>query len=250
MNEQKFTGKADLYAKYRPSYPEALLAYLYDEAGFSAGCTVADIGCGTGIFAGLLLRRGSAVFGVEPNADMRAQAAEALAGYPNFTLVAAPAEATGLPDGAVDFVTAAQAFHWFDGAAFAAECRRILRPDGRVVLVWNCRDAQSELVAENDRLNAAFCPDFKGATGGRRGGADAHRDFFRDNLCEYRVFLNDLKMDEEALVGRNLSCSYAPRETDPAYVPYVTALRELFAKCSQHGVLTMPNLTECYIGKV
>lgn len=53
MNENKFTGKAELYSKYRPSYPEKLIDWLYDMTNAEA---VADIGAGTGIFTSALRR--------------------------------------------------------------------------------------------------------------------------------------------------------------------------------------------------
>ena len=70
---------------------------------------------------------------------MRAAIGARLDGHPGFRLVDGAAEATGLPARSVDFVTAAQAFHWFDHAAARAEFRRILAPGGRVALIWNNR---------------------------------------------------------------------------------------------------------------
>lgn len=54
MNENKFTGKAELYSKYRPSYPEKLIDWLYEMTNAEA---VADIGAGTGIFTSALLKK-------------------------------------------------------------------------------------------------------------------------------------------------------------------------------------------------
>ena len=162
--------------------------------------------------------------------------------------MSAPPEHTGLAAGSVDFVTAAQAFHWFDRAAFKAECRRILKPRGRVVLVWNSRDAQSALVRENAALNRAHCPAFRGFSGGLQDNPD-FSDFFEGTYIERR-FENPLYFDESGFLGRNLSASYAPRAGDPAQEKYVEALRALFARYSENGVLKMPNITRCYVGAV
>ena len=126
MNEERFTGKADVYKKFRPSYPKELIDYLYSQVGFSQDSVIADIGSGTGIFSRLLLECGSQVYCVEPNDDMRQTAEKDLAGFRNFISVNAAAENTGLQEKSVHFVTAAQAFHWFDRQAYKLECQRIL----------------------------------------------------------------------------------------------------------------------------
>ena len=104
------------YIRYRPSYPEAILAWLARECGLAPESRIADIGSGTGILARLFLQFGCRVFGVEPNAGMRAGAERQFAGEPRFHSVDARAEATTLPDANVHFVTAGQSFHWFDPA--------------------------------------------------------------------------------------------------------------------------------------
>ena len=124
MNEHKFDGKAKLYAAYRPSYASGLIDDLVED--LPKGAKVADIGSGTGKLTELLLARGMNVFAVEPNDDMRAAAEEAFGGNALFCSVPASAESTTLPDGKMELVTAAQAFHWFDRDAFRKECRRIL----------------------------------------------------------------------------------------------------------------------------
>ena len=169
MNEEKFTGKADVYTKYRPSYPDEFINYLFSEIGFAKDCVIADIGSGTGKLTELLLKRDCFVYGVEPNDDMRSTAEKLFANYHNFKSVNASAENTGLPDDSINYITVAQAFHWFDRKSFRQECQRILKRQGKAVLVWNSRDSSSELVIENDSVNRKFCPDFKGFSGGDRG---------------------------------------------------------------------------------
>src|SRR5690606_11903763 len=136
---RRFFDRVKDYVKYRPDYPSAAIDYIKEIAELSAGSPVADIGSGTGIFAKRLLETGASVFGVEPNAAMRSAAEEFLRSEPNFTSIDGTAESTTLRDSSVDLVTAAQAFHWFDPKPTRAEFARILKPSGRIVLIWNER---------------------------------------------------------------------------------------------------------------
>src|SRR4051794_35122333 len=115
-SKARFSDRVENYVKYRPTYPTAVLGYLRDEAGLTVQSVVADVGSGTGISSELFLRAGCTVYGVEPNADMRAAADGLLAQYPAFRSVDGSAEATTLPAGSADLVIAGQAFHWFDAA--------------------------------------------------------------------------------------------------------------------------------------
>jgi SAM-dependent methyltransferase len=251
MNEDKFTGISNIYAKYRPTYPDLFISYLYKDLGFDKNSTIADIGSGTGILTKLLLKQDSMVYAIEPNADMRKNAEESLSNFCKFKSINASAEYTGLAESSVDFITVAQAFHWFDRNKFKIECQRILRDKGLVVLVWNSRDSESELVQENDVINKTFCPDFKGFSGGDRGESpEEYNDFFQDGICEYKIFNHELSFDEEGFIGRNLSASYAPKTGEVNYEPYILALRQLFNKYNKSGYLYMPNLTRSYVGKV
>lgn len=136
-----FSQRVDNYIKYRPRYPQAILDLLVAECQLNSGHVIADVGSGTGILAELFLQNGNSVIGVEPDPDMRAGAQYYLQDFPRFTSIAARAEATMLPDGAVDFVSVGQAFHWFDVEQARKEFVRILVPSGWVVLVWNVRRA-------------------------------------------------------------------------------------------------------------
>lgn len=251
MNEERFRGKAAVYAKYRPAYPKALMDYLYSEVGLTQNSAIADIGSGTGKLTALLLRRGSLVYGVEPNQEMRSIAEQTLREEKRFRSIDASAEHTGLPRQSVDFITAAQAFHWFDRTAFLAECQRLLRARGKVILIWNNRESSHPLVMENDALNRRFCQDFRGFSGGMKEESAAQfSDFFRNGACDCREFRYDLVFQEESFIGRNLSASYAPGKSDENYQMYLSELKQLFAKYSRQGTLLMPNITRCFVGIV
>src|SRR3954468_20199343 len=137
--EARFSNRVADYVRYRPSYPPAVLDMLRREAGLEPKAVIADVGSGTGISAGLFLREGCTVFAVEPNNEMRHAAETLLKDHTSFHSVSGTAEATTLTEHSVDFVVAAQAFHWFNPKPTRAEFTRILKPGGWVVLMWNER---------------------------------------------------------------------------------------------------------------
>lgn len=250
MNENKFTGMGKIYSQFRPAYPQNFIDCLYNEVGFSEESVVADIGSGTGKLTKQLLEKESRVYAVEPNDDMRKIAEENLSSFSNFASVNGTAENTMLPDSSVDFITVAQAFHWFDRQKFKAECRRILKDNGTVVLVWNSRDERSPLILKIDEISRKYCPNFKGFSGGMRGGNAEEFDGFFAHRCEMKMFDNPLSFDERGFIGRCLSSSYSLKENDENYSDYLNELKNIFNKYSENGTLIMPNKTETFIGKV
>ena len=250
-NEERFSSKADIYKKFRPTYPKDLIDYLYSQIGFDQESVIADIGSGTGICSRLLIERGSLVYCVEPNGDMRQTAEKDLAGFRNFISIGAPAENTGLKDKSVDYITAAQAFHWFNRQMFRSECRRILKPGGKVAVVWNMRDHECEIVKKENALRASYCIDTKGLEDGGKLARD-WSDFFEGGICEYKTCRNDLVLNREAYIGINLSRSWAPTEKqDPEkHHGLVCVLNELFDEHNVNGILSFPYFTQCYIGRV
>lgn len=249
MNEHKFDKKGGIYSKARPSYPDELFVYLKDHNLISENTVAADIGSGTGIFTEKLCPYVRKIFAVEPNDDMRSVADEKYAAHGNIISVNGSAENTKLSDKSVDFITVAQAFHWFDRQTFKAECQRILKGNGNILLVWNDRDTESELIMENYDINRCFCPNFKGSSNGIDFSKNAFTDFFEGDF-DIVQFRNDLIYDESAFVSRSLSSSYAPKPDEENYNEYVSELQELFKKHSQNGTVPYPYITRCYIGKV
>src|SRR5712691_9479273 len=136
---RRFSDRAANYVRYRPGYPPEALQTLNTECGLRPSHVIADIASGTGIWTGRLLENDNPVFGVEPNAEMREAGERLLAPFPKFTSIAGTAEATTLADQSMDFVTAAQAAHWFDRERARREFVRILKPGGWLVLLWNER---------------------------------------------------------------------------------------------------------------
>jgi SAM-dependent methyltransferase len=246
----KFTDKAEVYAKYRPSYPLEYIEYLISEASLNEDCNIADIGSGTGILSRQLLERGLTVIGVEPNDDMRTLAEQTLKPYFRFISVKATAENTTINENSVDLVTVAQAFHWFDIEQFRLECQRILKQNAKVALVWNSRDGSSDINKESVDICKKYCPNFKGFSGGMEETSIAFQQFFKDGKYDYKYFRNDLQFNLDGFLGRYLSSSFSPKKVDKEYNPFITALSNLFEKYSNNGKIVIPNITRSYLGKV
>lgn len=242
----RFNGRGDVYARSRPKYAEGLFDYMQRTLGIAAGSTFADVGSGTGIFAGQLLRRGYKVFGVEPNGDMRRCAEEALAGYEGFASVNGTAEHTGLPDRSADHLTAAQAFHWFEPEAFRRECRRVVKPGGYVLLVYNSRGETAPCTRALAELQRRFSPDFRGFSNGM--SAEKCAAFFGGACTVYRAG-NTQRYDRQSYIDRVLSSSHSPRAGDAGYEAYLSEVCAIFDAFSADGLLTVPADTVAYIGR-
>lgn len=144
-----FEAGAASYEIARPGYPDGAVAILRDEVGIGPGTKVLDLAAGTGKLTRRLVELQADVLAVEPVQAMRNQLAAVL---PDVEVVDGAAEAIPVPDGSVDVVAVAQAFHWFDAPAALREIARVLRPGGRLALLWNERDEATPWVAEMSRL--------------------------------------------------------------------------------------------------
>jgi len=241
-NTQKFSGKADVYQKARPAYSPDLFACLKEVFGVGPGSVAADVGSGTGILSRQLLEMGVRVFAVEPNADMRQIAEQELGGEEGFVSVAATAEQTTLPDESVDFVVAASAFHWFEPVAFKAECQRILRPGGRVFLIWN----EKQLKDEIQQGRKAIFEKYSGKpSGGHKEKMGVKEEFFDGQEGELH-FPNPSVYDKERFVDRALSSSYSLTKSHEHYEAFVAELGQFFDHYSVDGLITVPQETVLY----
>ena len=208
MNEDKFTGKAAIYAKYRPSYPTAVVDRLYE---LTHAANVADIGAGTGKFTEKLLLKPWNVTAVEPNTDMCRELLKCVGG--RAEIVMASAENTGLPEHSFELITAAQAFHWFDEEKFRDECRRMLKPDGRLAVVFNSR-LNGDITQKRDEIYTKYCPSFAERSGhvGKRSEDEGDRFLRNEYFSSVDVFKMEtpVVMTREHFLGDALSRSYAP----------------------------------------
>ncbi|MBR1777927.1 MAG: methyltransferase domain-containing protein [Alphaproteobacteria bacterium] len=247
-NTDRFTGKAVAYTKGRPMYAQAALDFLKKQ-GINENARIADIGAGTGIFSKQLAQTGATVFAVEPNDDMRQTAKEYLDGS-NARCIDGSAENTALPDHCVNFVSAAQAFHWFDKAAFRKECDRILVPDGQIILIWNIEVFGSDFFRDYGEILKRLTNEDMPQTNEN----NPYEFFFKmaeSFLSDFRqyAFDNTLYLDEETFLYKSLSSSAAPGKDDPHYKLFSQELKKLFVQYQDGGKLTYPHETVLYIGK-
>jgi ubiquinone/menaquinone biosynthesis C-methylase UbiE len=146
---QGFEAGAAAYELARPGYPDEAVAVLVAMMGLAAGVRVLDLAAGTGKLTRRLVELGTSVVAVEPVEGMRAQLRQAV---PGVEVLDGTGEAIPLPDGSVDVVTVAQAFHWFDAPRALAEIARVLKPGGGLAILWNERDESTPWVAEMSRI--------------------------------------------------------------------------------------------------
>jgi len=143
--EEGFGREAEVYERVRPSYPADAVSWLRSNLRLEPGRTVLDLAAGTGKFTRLLVPTGAVLFAAEPVEGMRRSFAAAVPGVP---MIGAIAEALPIARASLHAVTVAQAFHWFDADRAFDEFARVLRPRGRVGLIWNARDRSSDWVNE------------------------------------------------------------------------------------------------------
>jgi len=245
--KDRFSNRAEDYDAYRPKYQDALLAYLEHDLSLSPRSVIADIGSGTGILAELFLRNGNTVFGIEPNRDMRSVAEANLSQYPGFRSIEASAESTTLPTQSIDFITAAQSFHWFQPMETRTEFLRILKEDGWVVLVWNRRKAHTPFLREYEELVAWVASQKKN----RVKHEDIPERAIGEFLGDYRVARLDnfQRLDLRGLTGRLLSASYSPLPGEPSHSELIRRATNLFNKHQDEGIVTLEYWTEVYAGQ-
>jgi ubiquinone/menaquinone biosynthesis C-methylase UbiE len=247
---RRFSSRVENYIRYRPGYPHEVVEAVRRECGLVPEWVVADIGSGTGILSELFLAVGNAVFGVEPNAEMREAGRRLLERFSRFASVDGRAEATTLPDASVDLVTAGQAFHWFDRPSARSEFARILRPPGWVMLVWNLRQKENTPFARAyERLLRTYSTDYEEVDHARVTD-ETIAAFFRPARFSLHTFENRQVFGYEGLEGRLMSSSYAPEAGHPNHAPMLAHLRAIFAEHNVDGAVTFDYATQVYLGRL
>ena len=242
----RFSNRVDRYIKYRPSYPGEIYAYLREHAGLEASDEIADLGSGSGILSTLFLDQGHKVYGVEPNVEMREAGEKQLAGERNFMSMDGRAEDIPMDTGSVDFVSAGQAFHWFDPLKTRAEVKRVLRPKRQVALIWNAWDKNlSPLLEGYEDLLINYGTDYKEVSR-KINHQKSIQIFFGSIEPALALFPNHQLFDFSGLGGRLLSSSYAPPEGDPNFDQMLQGLRSLFDQHQQAGKLKFDYRTSVY----
>ena len=245
----RFSNRVENYIRYRPGYPAEVVRLLKSACGLTPERVVADIASGTGIWTRALLENGNRVYGVEPNAEMRQAGERLLASFPKFISVDGKAETTTLADASVDFVTAAQAAHWFDRPAARCEFKRILQSEGWLVLLWNERDVDgTPLLREYEQLLLAYGTDYADVRHERT--TEAVNEFFDPAPYEESAFPMRQEFDYAGFEGRLLSSSYAPGPEHPKHAPMLRELRRIFEKHASDGRVVFDYKTRVYLGKL
>jgi SAM-dependent methyltransferase len=247
---QRFSDRAEDYARYRPGYPREILTLLRSWCSFRSTAVVADIGSGTGLLAKLFLDNGNHVFGVEPNPEMRAAGEAFLRSYKNFTSINGSAEATTLAPESVDFVTAGQAFHWFKPEPTRREFQRILKIHGRAIILWNERLLdETPFLSDYEALLRRFGTDYA-KVHESYPRAEQMLAFFGPNEFTSHSLPHFQEFDFDGLCGRLRSSSYAPAPGHPQFAPMMEELQRVFAAHQQNGKVRMEYRTHIYTGRL
>ncbi|MCL1950021.1 MAG: GDSL-type esterase/lipase family protein [Turicibacter sp.] len=221
-NTDLFSKKATQYAKGRPGYPTSVLTYL--TSLLDENPVFADIGAGTGKLTEVIAKGGYQVFAVEPNPDMFGQLEQVLRPYGNATPVFATSEATTLPDHSVDMITVAQALHWFDLEAFTKECKRILKPGGWVVALYNNAKAEANSQQTHRTL--------------------ATEKFFPHPIIQH--FTHQVPYNQEEWLAYHQSHSHNPLPNDPNFDGHMLKASQYFDENAEDGTLFYEMVTVTY----
>lgn len=239
-----FAARADAYVRGRPDYPEAIIDWLRERLGLGEGRSVIDLGAGTGKFTACLLAAGAHVIAVEPVKEMRAKIVQML---PKVATYDGSATSIPLPDDSVDAVTCAQAFHWFATGAALGEIRRVLKPGGKLGLIWNVRDESVDWIKA---LMAIIAP-YEGDT--PRYASGAWRSVFPADgfspLQEDRFPHRHQGSADETIIDRVCSTSFIaalPADELAKVVAQLRALIDATPALAGKDIVSVPYTTAAY----
>ena len=226
-----FSDVAGAYERARPMYPEDAVRWL---VGHDAA-EVVDLGAGTGKLTRVLVRLGHRVAPVEPLAEMRAELESAI---PGTKALEGTAEVLPVPDASVDVVTCGQAFHWFDHARALPEIARVLRPGGRLALVWNSRDDSDAWVVRLSEIIGNETVDESDlepvVASGLFGPLESARFAFEHVL------------DREGILDLVLSRSYCAKLPSEHREPILAAVGSLYDETAGPAGVRVAYTTECF----
>ena len=247
-NINKFNKMQNDYSKYRPNYSNEAIEYILNLQNVDNEFKVADIGAGTGKLSLPFVKRGLKLYGIEPNKDMYEKLLENMKEYSDFFGILGYSEKTYLDNKSIDLIVVGQAFHWFNIDEFKIECKRVLKDDSYIAILYNNGDYSKEVINKIHELSRRYCPEYKGSSGGLYNNEDIFNNFFK----EYNkiIFKNDYKLTLDQFIGLNFSASYAPKENEENHDIYLSKLEEVFNTYQEDGYLTMPNNTILRIGKI
>jgi len=195
----------------------------------SPSAVFADIGAGTGKFAINIAERGYSIFAVEPNADMRNQCMVTLSKYNNAEIINGTAETTTLSDHSVDVITVAHALHWFNLKNFDQECKRIIKPGGLIVIIYNILPGPNGTNMQN--ISKQVTDEF----------------FHNPTISE---FSNPMDYNRNTWLAYIASQDDNPLPNDPGYAEHAAKINKDFDCNSVNGILHFDRITKVYSERI
>lgn len=239
-----FSKQAAAYSRGRPDYPAELSNWLGQTLLLGPSKSAIDLGAGTGKFTRLLLATGASVVAIEPVDAMRAQLLQHI---PGVTAFAATAQSMPLADASVDVVVCAQAFHWFATPDAMQEIARVLRPGGKLGLVWNVRDESVDWVAAITRIMTPYeadTPRFHTGNWRRLFPSELFSEL-QETVASYR----QLGSAREVILDRVLSVSFIAALPAAERANVTSALEALIAShpdLKDRATIEFPYLTRAF----
>jgi len=239
-----FNTSSDAYERGRPEYPQDAVDFLISALNLNKASSVIDLGAGTGKLTKMLGKSGAKIVAVEPVEGMRKKFSSVL---PEVEILDGTAEKIPLKDESVDAVVVAQAFHWFNGEAALPEIHRILKPTGKIGLIWNARDESTPWVAQ---LTEIIDPYERGAP--RYKSGEWRKSFDKTTLfskLEYSRFGYIQKGDVDMIVDRVGSISFIASLAESEKRIVLDKVRELASRNTKgsEGLVELPYRTDVFV---
>ncbi len=247
-----FDNKAALYADNRPSYSPHVLEYLQVNLKFFPTALGADIGCGTGQLTKILAEYFNLLYAVEPNDSMMNECKKRLCNYKNIHYLCCSAENTGIDNNILDYITVAQAFHLFHNADSLHELKRILKPNGTLIIIYNMKNHSSDLFKKNEEVLLKYCPLYRRDFHATKFEENSFQDCFTKDSYRYHYFAYDNTeyLDCNTFVNRTLSASYSIQRDNSSYWDFIKELSSVFSDFSVNDKIKIELSTVIYSGNL
>lgn len=235
---------ADTYVRGRPDYPDASLDWLTGVLVVGHETKVLELGAGTGKFTKLLARTGAVLTALDPVPEMLTALAQEM---PGAQTINAQAEAIPMEDASVDVVICAQCFHWFANEQALSEIKRVLKPGGRLGLIWNRRDQRTEWVAALTEIMRPYEGDAP-----RHDKGDWKKLFPTDGLTPLEVMElphGHTGPADQVIIDRIMSVSFVAAQSPEDQLKIEAAMRDLIAATpalAGKDEVTFPYVTMAY----
>lgn len=248
---KNFDDKAEIYARTRASYSNNYLNLVCEQLSLLPDTYVADIAAGTGINTKLIAKYCKEIIAVEPNESMLTECRNFCSDCHNVKFVKGISENVPLADHSVNLITIAQAFQLLDLQQTRSECKRLLRENGKVILVWNSKETKNEFFYATEKILLQYCPVYSRNIHVVNFEQNTFSDFFVDTT-QFFKFLDDgcHFITKSEFVGRALCASYSLCPHDEKYKDFIYDLENIFEKYSKNGLVYAPLSTVVYIGDV